>query len=175
VSAESRDVSSDTILCHGAPGIPKCPSRARETRHDRANRQVCDIRNLTIGELFEFAQSQYFAQRARHHIKNEANGLGFRFAHQHRFRVVLVRRYIKDEFFGITLAVVIDLQTRLSPPVRQPAVIAISHNREDSGAGIPTAISSEASIGSKECLLYDIPGRGGIPAEKTREIVGCSS
>jgi hypothetical protein len=51
-------------------------------------------------------------------------------------------------------------------------VIAISHNREDPGAGFPAAISGEASIGSKECLLHDILGRVGIPAEKTREIVG---
>jgi tetratricopeptide (TPR) repeat protein len=35
---------------------------------------------LTIGELLEFAQDQYFAQSAGHHIKNEANGLGFCFS-----------------------------------------------------------------------------------------------
>jgi hypothetical protein len=43
---------------------------------------------------------------------------------------------------------------------------------EDPGAGVPTAISGEASIGSKECLLYDILGRVSISAEETREIVG---
>jgi hypothetical protein len=51
-------------------------------------------------------------------------------------------------------------------------MIAITYDREDPGEGIPAAISSEASIGSKERLLCDILGRVGIPAEKTREIVG---
>src|ERR1700686_5939388 len=123
-----------------------------------------------IGELFYFAQNQYFAHRARHRIENEANGLGFRLAHQHRFRSGLVRRYTGDELFSIALAVVVHLHARLSPPVHQPAVIAISHNRENPGAGIPAAISGEASIGSKKCLLYDILGYIGIPAEKAREI-----
>src|SRR5450755_635113 len=112
-------------------------------RHDSANRQGCDIRNLMIGELFDFAQNQYFTERARHRIENEANGLGFLLAHQRRLRSVLVRGYIEDELFGITFAAVVDLQPRLSPPVRQPAVIAIPYNREDPGAGIPAAISSE--------------------------------
>jgi len=71
-----------------------------------------------------------------------------------------------------TLAVVIHLHARLSPPVHQPAVTAISHNCEDPGAGIPAAISGEGSIGSKERLVYDILARVGIRAEKTREIVG---
>ena len=95
-------------------------------RHDSANRQGCDIRNLMIGELFDFAQNQYFTERARHRIENEANGLGFSLAYQRRLRSVFVRRYIGDELFGITLAAVIDLQTRLSPPGRQPAVVAKS-------------------------------------------------
>jgi hypothetical protein len=86
--------------------------------------------------------------------------------------IVLVGRYIKDALFRITLAVVVDLQPGLSPSVNQPAVITITHNRKDPGARIPATISSEASIGSKECLLYDILGRVGISAEKTREIVG---
>jgi hypothetical protein len=120
---------------------------------------------LTIGELFEFAQSQYFAQRARHRIKNEASGFGLCFPQGRGFWIILVRRYIGYKLFGITLAVAIDLQTRLSPPVRQPAVIAISHNRENPGAGIPAAISSEASIGSKECLLHDILGPRRHPDE----------
>jgi hypothetical protein len=124
-----------------------------------------------IGELFDFAQNQYFTERARHRIENEPNGLDFSLAYQRRLRSVFVRRYIGDELFGITLAVVINLQTRFSPPVRQPTVIAISYNREDPGADITAAISSEASIGSKECLLHNILGRVGIPAEKTREIV----
>ena len=63
MSAENCDASSGTIICLAAPGIPKCPSRARQTRHDGANRQICDIRNLTIRELFEFAQNQYWAKR----------------------------------------------------------------------------------------------------------------
>src|SRR6266436_1866042 len=163
---------SATSICLAAPGIPKCLSRARQTRHDGANRHGRDIRNLMVGEVFDLAQNQYFTKWARHRIENEANGLGFRFAYQHRFRSVLVRRYISDEFLGITIAMLINLQTRLSPPVHQPAMIAISYNREYPGAGIPAAISSEASIGSKECLLHDILGRIGIPAEKTREIVG---
>jgi hypothetical protein len=45
-------------------------------------------------------------------------------------------------------------------------VIAISHNREDPGAGIPAAISSEGSIGSKECLLHDILGPRRHPDEE---------
>jgi hypothetical protein len=80
VSAENCDASSGTTICLAAPGMPKCLSCARQTRHDRANRQVCDIRNLTIGELFD---SQYFTERAGHRIENEANGLGFCFAYQH--------------------------------------------------------------------------------------------
>ena len=78
-SAQRRDcdVGSASIFCLGAPGIPKRLSRARQTRHDGANRQGCDICNLTIGEFLEFAHDQHFAQSARHHIKNEANGLGF--------------------------------------------------------------------------------------------------
>src|SRR6266478_1846043 len=88
---------SASVFYLAAPGIPKRLSRARQTRHDGADRQGSDIRNLTIGELFEFAQDEYFAQRTRHHIKNEANGPGFCFAQQHRFRIVLVGRYIKDE------------------------------------------------------------------------------
>jgi hypothetical protein len=51
-------------------------------------------------------------------------------------------------------------------------VIAITYNCKDPGARIPATISSEASIGSKKCLLYDVLGRVGISAEETREIVG---
>jgi hypothetical protein len=61
----------------------------------RANRDMTvpigrsvNIRNLTIGELFEFAQNQYFAQSARHHNKNRANRPRFCFAYQCRFRIV---------------------------------------------------------------------------------------
>ena len=125
-----------------------------------------------VRELFDFAQNQYFTERARQGIENEANGPGFTFAYQRRLRSVLVRRYARDKLFGITLVVAIDLKMRLSPPVHQPVVIAVSYNRENPGAGISTTISSEASIGSKECLLHDILGRIGIPAEKTGEIVG---
>jgi hypothetical protein len=62
--------------------------------------------------------------------------VGFCFTHQQRFRSVLVRGYIKDDFFRITLALGIYLQPRLSPSVHQPAVIAITHNRKDPGARI---------------------------------------
>jgi hypothetical protein len=51
-------------------------------------------------------------------------------------------------------------------------VIAITYNCKDPGARIPATISSEASIGSKKCLLYDVLSRVGISAEETREIVG---
>ena len=54
------------------PGIPKCLPRACQTRHDSANRQGRDCRNLMIGELFDFTQDQYFTERARHRIENEA-------------------------------------------------------------------------------------------------------
>jgi hypothetical protein len=57
-----------SLFCLAAPGIPKCLSRARQTRHDSADREGCDIRNLMIGEHFDFAQNQYFAERARHCI-----------------------------------------------------------------------------------------------------------
>jgi Lyase len=127
---------------------------------------------LTIGEFLEFAQDQYFAEGARHRTKNEANGLGFRFTQQQRFRSVLVRGYIKDDFFRTTIALGIYLQPRLSPSVHQLAVIAITYNRKDPSARISATISIEASISSKKCLLYDVLGRVGISAEETREIVG---
>jgi hypothetical protein len=127
---------------------------------------------LTIGEFLEFAQDQYFAEGARHRTKNEANGLGFRFTQQQRFRGVLVRGYIKDDFFRTTIALGIYLQPQLSPSVHQPAVIAITYNRKDPSARISATISIKASISSKKCLLYDVLGRIGISAEETREIVG---
>jgi hypothetical protein len=47
-----------------------------------------------MGELFEFAKNQYFAQKARQRIKNEANGLGLCFPQERGFWIIPVRRYI---------------------------------------------------------------------------------
>jgi hypothetical protein len=58
----------------------------------------------------------------------------------------------------------VDLQPRLSSSAHEPAVVAITHDLGDPGAGILAAISGKASVGSKECLLYDILGRISISA-----------